>query len=68
MPVLGRANEVWFVASGEEKARAVHLALGGAGVVQVPAAGPAGLHRTLWLLDRTAASEIPTALTRIASP
>jgi 6-phosphogluconolactonase len=68
MPVLGRANEVWFVASGEEKARAVRLALGGAGVVQVPAAGPAGLHRTLWLLDRSAASEIPTALTRIASP
>jgi 6-phosphogluconolactonase len=68
MPVLSRANEVWFVASGEEKARAVHLALGGAGVVQVPAAGPEGLHRTLWLLDRTAASEIPTALTRIASP
>jgi 6-phosphogluconolactonase len=68
MPVLGRANEVWFVASGEEKARAVHLALGGAGVVQVPAAGPAGLHRTLWLLDRAAASAIPPGLTRIASP
>ena len=68
MPVLGRAREVWFVASGEEKARAVHMALSGAGAVQVPAAGPRGLHRTLWLLDRSAASEIPTALTRIASP
>jgi 6-phosphogluconolactonase len=68
MPALGRADEVWFVASGEEKARAVHLALSGAGVVQVPAAGPVGRHRTLWLLDRPAASQIPPALTRIASP
>ena len=68
MPVLGRAREVWFVASGEEKARAVHLALSGAGAVQIPAAGPRGLHRTLWLLDREAAGQIPTALTRIASP
>jgi 6-phosphogluconolactonase len=68
MQVLGCAREVWFVASGEDKARAVHLALSGAGVVQVPAAGPAGLHRTLWLLDRDAASQIPAALTRIASP
>jgi 6-phosphogluconolactonase len=68
MQVLSRAREVWFVASGQEKARAVHLALSGAGAVQVPAAGPRGLHRTLWLLDREAAGQIPTALTRIASP
>jgi 6-phosphogluconolactonase len=46
----------------------VAMALGGAGRVQVPAAGVAGRHRTLWLLDRDAAKDVPTALTRIASP
>ncbi len=68
MPVLQRAREVWFVVSGEDKARAVHLALSGAGVVQVPAAGPAGLHQTLWFLDRAAAASLPPGLTRAASP
>jgi len=37
-------------------------------VVQVPAAGANGRHRTLWLLDRTAASRLPTSLSRRASP
>lgn len=68
LPALARAREIWFVASGEEKAKAVRMALGGAGVVQIPAAGPHGTRRTLWLLDRDAASQLPTALTRIASP
>jgi 6-phosphogluconolactonase len=68
LPTLARAREVWFVVTGAEKARAVHLALGGAGVVQVPAAGPRGSRRTLWMLDREAASQLPTGLTRIASP
>jgi len=68
MPTLSRAREVWFVVSGADKARAVHLALGGAGLVQVPAAGPAGLHQTLWFLDRDAASQLPPGLTRPASP
>jgi 6-phosphogluconolactonase len=68
LPTLSRAREVWFVASGEEKARAVHLALEGAGVVQIPAAGPRGVRRTLWLLDRDAAAQVPRGLTRIASP
>ena len=43
MPALSHAREVWFVASGEDKAKAVHLALSGAGVVQIPAAGPRGI-------------------------
>jgi 6-phosphogluconolactonase len=68
LPTLGHAREVWFVASGGDKARAIHLALGGAGVVQVPAAGPRGVRRTLWLLDRDAAAQLPPGLTRIASP
>ncbi len=53
---LGRAREVWFIASGEEKAAAVHRALSGSDVVDTPAAGPRGLHRTRWLLDEAAAS------------
>ncbi|MBA2559063.1 MAG: 6-phosphogluconolactonase [Propionibacteriales bacterium] len=65
---LRNAREVWFVVAGDDKAKAVHLALTGTGVVQVPAAGPHGLQRTLWLLDRAAASQLPAGLTRLASP
>jgi 6-phosphogluconolactonase len=68
MPTLNRAREVWFVVTTDEKARAVRLALSGAGVVQVPAAGPKGLQRTIWFLDRAAASQLPSGLNRIASP
>ena len=35
---------------------------GRAGPVQLPASGVDGVERTLWLLDRAAASEIPPAL------
>jgi 6-phosphogluconolactonase len=55
---LDAANEIWFVASGEGKAEAVALALSGAGRVQVPSAGPRGHLRTLWLVDRQAASRL----------
>jgi 6-phosphogluconolactonase len=55
---------VWFIASGTSKARAVAMALGGAGRVQVPAAGPHGRRRTLWLLDREAAAQLPANLYR----
>ena len=67
-PALNAAREVWMIAAGAEKARPVHLALSGAGPVQVPAAGVAGRARTLWLLDRGAASALPPALARLASP
>lgn len=56
---LDAAHEVWFIAAGEAKAGAVAMALGGAGRVQVPAAGPRGQHRTLWLVDRDASSKLP---------
>ncbi len=61
---LDAANEVWFLASGEEKAHAVAMALDGAGRVQVPSAGPHGRHRTLWLLDHDAAAALPANLYR----
>jgi len=56
---LDAANEVWFIASGASKAAAVALALSGAAPALVPAAGPHGRQRTLWLLDRDAAAELP---------
>lgn len=65
---LSRAREVWFIVAGKEKAPAVRMALSGAGPVQVPAAGPRGSQRTLWLLDSDAAAELPPTLPRFASP
>jgi 6-phosphogluconolactonase len=68
LPSINHGREVWFLASGESKARAVRLALGNAGPMQVPAAGVRGTARTLWLLDTAAASQLPPGLSRIDSP
>lgn len=68
LPVIQGAREVWAVVAGQDKATAVTMALSGAGVVQVPAAGARGRDRTLWLLDRAAAGRLPAKLGRIASP
>jgi 6-phosphogluconolactonase len=62
LPVINRSREVWFVVSGADKAAAAKMALLGAGPVQVPAAGVSGAERTLWLIDRDAASELPRDL------
>lgn len=58
MDLLGQADEVWFVASGGGKAQAVHDALTCEDVDAVPASGPKGRQRTLWLLDAEAASKL----------
>ncbi len=62
LEVINRSHEVWFVVSGSDKAAAAKMALLGAGPVQVPAGGVAGIDRTLWLLDRDAAAELPRDL------
>ncbi|GGJ81021.1 6-phosphogluconolactonase [Pilimelia anulata] len=62
LPALNTAEEIWLIAAGREKAAAVRLGLSGAGPVQVPAAGVHGLSRTLWLLDRHAAADVPPRL------
>ena len=62
LPVINQSHEVWFVVSGTDKAAAAKMALLGAGPVQVPAAGVSGVERTLWLLDREAAAELPADL------
>jgi len=64
MPALRRARDIWVMTAGEAKADAVALALAGAGEVQLPVAGARGQRRTLWLLDRGAASK----LTKVYQP
>ena len=64
LPAINTASEVWMVVAGEDKAGAVGLALAGANPVQVPAAGPAGRSKTLWLIDENAAARVPEQLVR----
>ena len=68
LSAINSAREVWVIAAGPEKGSAVRLALSGAGQMQVPAAGVRGRSRTLWLLDRAAARQLPPELARAASP
>lgn len=53
---IASADEVWLVAAGEGKADAVAAAVRGAGPIEIPAASARGHRRSLWLLDRSAAS------------
>ncbi|MEU6170780.1 6-phosphogluconolactonase [Streptantibioticus parmotrematis] len=62
LPAIRAAREVWLLAAGEDKANAAAMALSGAGEIQAPAAGAYGRGRTLWLLDRTAAAQLPREL------
>ncbi|HSV68295.1 MAG TPA: 6-phosphogluconolactonase [Mycobacteriales bacterium] len=64
LPTIRSGGEVWVVTEGESKAAAVALALGRVGETQVPAAGVRGRYRTLWLLDRAAASQLPSSVAR----
>jgi 6-phosphogluconolactonase len=68
LPAIRTAREVWIIAAGESKAKAVRLALSDAGPVQVPAAGARGRQRTLFLLDRAAAKELPRGIGQMGSP
>jgi 6-phosphogluconolactonase len=67
LPAITAAREVWILASGEDKAGAIRLALSGAGPVQVPAAGARGRQQTLFLLDRAAAAQVPARLASLRS-
>jgi 6-phosphogluconolactonase len=59
MPTIRTAEEVWLIAAGPDKAAAVGMAVEGAGPQQLPAAGAVGTDKTLWLLDRAAAANVP---------
>ncbi|WSR65079.1 6-phosphogluconolactonase [Streptomyces sp. NBC_01198] len=67
LPAIRAAHEVWLLAAGDDKAGAVALALSAPGELQAPASGAHGLSRTLWLLDRAAASKLPPQLYPSAS-
>ncbi|GAA5173842.1 6-phosphogluconolactonase [Pseudonocardia eucalypti] len=62
LPAIRRSAEVWLLTTGASKAAVVAMALRGAGEIQLPAAGARGLRRTLWVLDREAASKLPRDL------
>ncbi|MFB9837959.1 6-phosphogluconolactonase [Actinoallomurus acaciae] len=62
LPALRTAQEVWILAAGESKAKAARLALSDADPAQVPAAGARGRERTLFVLDRAAAGELPSEI------
>ena len=54
---LSNSREVWFLVSGSDKARAVARAH--AGDPTIPGGVVRGTERTLWLLDRAAAADLP---------
>ncbi|MDR1712487.1 MAG: 6-phosphogluconolactonase [Propionibacteriaceae bacterium] len=54
---LSNSAQVWFLATGHEKAQWVRAALDGDRTL--PAARIAGREATLWLIDRAAAAEMP---------
>lgn len=65
LPAINAARQAWLLASGEEKAEAVRLAVdASAGPLQVPAAGVHATARTVLFVDRAAAHAIPAQLVR----
>lgn len=58
MPMLRRADLVWFVATGQGKADAVSRSVAGGDVVATPSAGPRGRTATTWYVDEAAAAAL----------
>lgn len=58
LPVVGKAEHVWLLVAGADKARVVRQALDGGAPEQIPAAGARGAQSTRWLLDRAAATRL----------
>lgn len=58
LSAMGAARQAWLVVAGADKAGAVAGALAGTGALQMPAAGVRARERTLWLVDRAAASAV----------
>jgi len=64
LPSIQAAQEVWIIASGSDKAKAIAMALSDAGPMQVPAAAARGSRRTLFLIDSAAAAKVPPQIGR----
>jgi 6-phosphogluconolactonase len=62
LPVINSSDRIWLVLAGSDKASALGLALAGANVNDVPAAGAEGRRRTVFFVDREAAAEVPENL------
>ncbi len=62
LPVINSASRVWLCLSGADKAWALGLALAGANIAEVPAAGAIGRDKTAFLVDHAAAAEVPDDL------
>lgn len=61
IPTLNRADEVWFMATGEAKADAVHRSV--TGDAAIPGAHVHGQVATYWFLDKGAAAGLPAQYT-----
>jgi 6-phosphogluconolactonase len=61
-PALNESARIWLVLAGAEKASALGLALAGASPSEVPSAGVQGRKRTVYFVDRAAASQVPQNL------
>lgn len=68
LPSLRAAREVWVLAAGESKAEAVRLGLSEAEPLTAPVAGARGRDRTVFLVDRAAASALPRGGESLTSP
>jgi 6-phosphogluconolactonase len=62
LPVINSSDRIWLVLAGSDKASALGLALAGANVNDVPAAGAEGRLRTVFFVDQDAAAEVPESL------
>ncbi len=60
--VLNSSERIWLVLAGADKAGALGLTLANANPHDVPAAGVQGRKRTVFFVDRDAASEVPENL------
>jgi 6-phosphogluconolactonase len=56
VPTIRSADEVWLIAAGPDKAAPIGTVLSGG---DLPAASATGVQKTLWLLDRAAAANVP---------
>ena len=57
IPALNESAQVWFLATGPQKADAVRAAL--SGDTSIPAGNVHGQEATIWLVDQAAAAELP---------
>ena len=57
--VINSAERIWLAVAGADKASALGLALAGASPYQVPVAGAKGRRRTVFFVDKDAATQVP---------